>query len=184
MKKIGAICSLLCILLMLVLFPVSVNASVTNDISVTQGCYSPDAQFSLLGSEELVKNVRSAFIYELNSDTLMYAWNPDKPEEPASLVKLMTALIAIENGNLEDNVTVKQSVLDSLPKGMVSAKLVADEVMTLEDLLYCLLSSIGSLILAANAPLRNGQKAPAFRTTCSSGPKTSPVRRSGRRWTE
>lgn len=149
MKKYGAICLLLCVVLMIAAaFPLTAVATDAADIAATKGCHSPDAQFSLLSSEEpLVKNVRSAFVYELNSDTLIYALNPDVSEEPASLVKTMTALIAIENGNLQDAVTIKQSVLDTIPKGMVSAKLVADEVLTLEDLLYCLM--VGSASDAA-----------------------------------
>ena len=146
MKKYSAIFCLLCVVtLMLSVLSFPTRAA---DIAATKGCHSPDAQFSLLSSTEpLVNNVRSAFIYELNSDTMIYALNPDAPEEPASLVKTMTALIAIENGNLQDAVTIKQSVLDTIPKGMVSAKLMADEVMTLEDLLYCLM--VGSASDAA-----------------------------------
>lgn len=146
MKKYSAIFCLLCVVtLMLSVLSFPTRAA---DIAATKGCHSPDAQFSLLSSTEpLVNNVRSAFIYELNSDTMIYALNPDAPEEPASLVKTMTALIAIENGDLQDAVTIKQSVLDTIPKGMVSAKLMADEVMTLEDLLYCLM--VGSASDAA-----------------------------------
>lgn len=149
MKKTGAMCLLLCtVLLSLSILPCVATAADTADISATKGCHSPDAQFSLLNSEDpLVKNVRSAFIYELNSDTMIYALNPDAPEEPASLVKAMTALVAIENGDLQDAVTMKQAVLDSIPAGMVSAKLLPDEVMTLEDLLYCLM--VGSASDAA-----------------------------------
>ena len=149
MKKNGVICFLLCaVMLIAVAIPVAANADEAADIAAAKGCHSPDAQFSLLTSEEpLVKNVRSAFVYELNSDTMIYALNPDAAEEPASLVKTMTALIAIENGNLADTVTIKQTVLDTIPKGMVSAKLVADEVLTLEDLLYCLM--VGSASDAA-----------------------------------
>lgn len=148
MKKNGAICLLLCVALLVSAIPFVASAADAADIAATQGCHSPDAQFSLLNSEEpLVKNVRSAFVYELNSDTLIYALNPDAPEEPASLVKAMTALVAIENGDLQDAVTVKQSVLDTIPSGMVSADLLADEVMTLEDMLYCLM--VGSASDAA-----------------------------------
>ena len=149
MKKNSAICYLLCaVLLITVIIPFAVIADEATDIAAAKGCHSPDAQFSLLSSAEpLVNNVRAAFVYELNSDTMIYSLNPDVPEEPASLVKIMTALIAIENGNLQETVTIKQSVLDTIPKGMVSAKLVADEVLTLEDLLYCLM--VGSASDAA-----------------------------------
>lgn len=111
----------------------------TSDASVIRGCHGPDAQMSLLGTGQLTDNVQSAFLYEANSDTLMYAWNADAQMYPASLVKIMTALIAAERGNLDATVTVTQGAVDSVPYDAVSADLVADEVMTLRDLLYCLL---------------------------------------------
>ena len=87
MKKNGAICLLLCVMLLVSAIPFAASAADAADIAATQGCHSPDAQFSLLNSEEpLVKNVRSAFVYELNSDTLIYALNPDAPEILASRV--------------------------------------------------------------------------------------------------
>jgi D-alanyl-D-alanine carboxypeptidase (penicillin-binding protein 5/6) len=111
----------------------------TGDTSVISGCHSPDAHIAVLGNTPLVSNIQSAFVYELSSETLMYAWNADLPMDPASLVKIMTAYIATERGNLDDIVTVKQSVIDTVPYDAVSADLVADEVMTLEDLLLCMM---------------------------------------------
>ena len=141
MKNRGYFRIVICLLLLLsvVICASATSVSDVYGMAAQNGCYSADAQFALLGSESLVKNVRSGFIYEHQSKTLMYSYNPDASEEPASLVKIMTALIAIENGDLTEKVTVKQAVLDQIPKGMVSAGLVADEVLTLEDLLYLLM---------------------------------------------
>ena len=148
MKKHGVISILLLILLCLSMISPVVTATQADSVGGgSNSCQTIDAQVALLGSEQLVKNIRSAFIYEMNSDTLMYAYNPDEPEEPASLVKVMTALVAIEQGNLDDMVTVKESVIKPIPKKTISAKLVADEVISFEDLLYCLL--VGSASDAA-----------------------------------
>jgi len=117
----------------------SEGMSDTDDASVITGCHSPDAQIAVLGNTPLVSNVQSAFVYERKSETLMYAWNADLPMDPASLVKIMTAFIAVEHGNLKDVVTVKQAVIDTVPYDAVSADLVADEVMTVEDLLLCMM---------------------------------------------
>jgi D-alanyl-D-alanine carboxypeptidase (penicillin-binding protein 5/6) len=51
----------------------------------------------------------------------------------------LTALLAIEKGTLTDSVTVSQAAINSVPLDAVSAKLSAGEMLTLEDLLYCLL---------------------------------------------
>jgi len=157
MKKIGII--LLIISCLMQSFPLCVigeevsnteeSTSIVETIdqansAVASGSFSLDALNPLLGSDKLVDNVRAACIYEVNSQTLMYAWNADTQMYPASLVKLMTALLAIERGQLTDVVTVSQSAVSSVPLDAVSSKLVAGEKLTLEELLYCLLLGSGN----------------------------------------
>lgn len=112
------------------------------------GCYSVDATEAFLGDTRLVKNATSVFLYEMNTHTLMYAMEPDLAQNPTSFVKLLTAIVAIENASLDSAVTVPAHVLEAMPAGAVSAKLVADEVLTLKDLLYCML--VGSANDAAS----------------------------------
>jgi D-alanyl-D-alanine carboxypeptidase (penicillin-binding protein 5/6) len=112
---------------------------VSLDPSVEYGCSTVDAKVPFLGSTEKMESVGSAILYEANSGTLMYAWNPDEPMYPASLVKIMTAMIVLREGTLTDIVTVTKEVLDSVPQNAVSAKLYTDEVITVKDLLYCMM---------------------------------------------
>lgn len=98
-----------------------------------------DAQVSYLGSGELVENAQAAFLYEVNSDTLMYAWNPDLPVSPSSLVKILTAYMAVTRGNLEDIVTVTEDVLAQVPYDAMTVELAAGEQMSLQDLVYCMM---------------------------------------------
>ena len=147
MKRLFAISILLCVSLLVCQFVIPVFATEENtsfDGSVVSGCHSADAMASLLGNGQIVANAQAVFLYDVNSDTLMHAWNPDVSVEPSSLVKIMTALIAVEQGQLDDAVTVKQSVLDTVPDDAVSSELVADEVMTLKDLLYCMMIDSGN----------------------------------------
>lgn len=116
--------------------------------AVNSGSYSLDALQPMIGSEKLSKNVKAAIVYESNSQTLLYAWNPDAQMYPASLVKIMTALVAIENASVDSLVTVNQSALDGLPADAMGADLSVNEVITLSDLLHCLL--VGSANDAAN----------------------------------
>lgn len=109
------------------------------NLSVASGSHSLDAQFPLLGMQEQVKNAKSIVLYELNTKTLLYTWNADAQMYPASLVKIMTALIAVEKGKMDDVVVVKKSVIDTIPYDAMSADLQADEVLSLEELLYCML---------------------------------------------
>lgn len=140
MRKFASIRRLLILVIALSIAVVPVFAAEgQEDISVTNGCHSVDAKWSILGSDQLIENCGSAMLYELQSDTMMYAWNPDVQVYPASLVKIMTALLVIENTSMTDAVTIRQDVLDTVSKNSISADLIADEVMTVEDLMYCMM---------------------------------------------
>lgn len=136
MKKICLFCAILSLLSVIVCSPLAVLATET-DMSVINGCNTVDAAVSLSEEGKLVDTARAVVLYELNSDTMLYTWNPDARIYPTSMVKMMTALVAIENAPLTDEVTVTRSALNSVAIGSVSAGLKAGEVLTLEDLLYC-----------------------------------------------
>lgn len=152
MKKISVISVLLCLCLLL---PSSVFATVSGDstrpgnIAVQTGSNSIDATIPVLGTQQIVQNADSVFMYEYHTGTLMYAWNADKQVYPSSLVKIMTALIAIEKGTMSSEVTVDQATLGSVPYDAVSVDLQLDETLRLEDLIYCMM--VGSANDAAAA---------------------------------
>ena len=105
------------------------------DSALTGGIDAPGA---VLGTEKLIDNVRAAVLYEANSETMMYMWNADTQMYPASFVKIMTALVAIKEGDMSSQATVKRSSIENLPVDAISVKLVAGEVMSLNDLMYCM----------------------------------------------
>lgn len=107
--------------------------------TVSQGYHSIDAAASYLGTDKLVDNVGATVLYEMNSDTLMYAWNADEHVYPSSLVKIMTALIAVQKADPQTVVTVSQSALDTVPYYAASVDLQQGEEITLSDLLYCMM---------------------------------------------
>lgn len=146
MKIILTICILLCFIIHPMTTLVSGSPIAENtvpqegsDTVAINTCHTFDATSTLLGSQKLFDNAKAAILYEATSETLMYTMNPDERMYPASLVKIMTALIAVEKGALSDSVIVTESAISSLPIDAVSADLVADEQISLEDLLYCLL---------------------------------------------
>jgi len=139
MKKTDIICLLLCVLLALPCCRVSAEAEINTDASIQYGCNTLDAAVPLLGADTQIERVTSAIMYEVNTQTLMSTWNADEQMYPASLVKIMTALIAIEEGVMTDAVAVTEQVLSTVPENAVSVELVADEVINVQDLLYCML---------------------------------------------
>lgn len=152
MKFYRKICYILCAVMLLQVFlmPAFADEEVT-DVSVISGCNGIDGKVPLLGSAKLVENTQSAVVLEASTGTLLHTWNPDQQVHPAGLVKILTALIAIENGNLQDAVTVRQEVLEEISEGVRTSELQPDEVLTLEQLLYCLMvegSNDAALVIA------------------------------------
>jgi len=130
MKKTKAFCLLLCVALVMSCLCLPVQAQ--EDQSVVNGCHSVDAVKPLAKSEKMVETSKAVILYELNSSTMIYNWNCDDKVYPSSMVKLMTALVALEAGNLSDNVSVTKRALSNV----AGATLIAGEQLTLEALLY------------------------------------------------
>lgn len=140
MKKTVIICIIFALLMSVTMIPAFAEEETAEEQNV-YGSHGLDAPDAIMGKEQLIENAQSVILYETISDTLMYAWNPDLPVEPAGLVKIMTALVALEQGSLTDAVTVKADVLSTVPVSEFTVDLKPDEVMTLENLLYCMLVS-------------------------------------------
>ena len=141
MKKIVITCILA---MLLTLWLPAYAADGQENISISAGCNTLDAGVPLLGGEKLVNNGKSMLLYETATDTLMYAYNADEKISPASFVKILTALIAIEKGQMDDAVTVGAADLATLPDDAMVVGLKAGEVLTVEDLLYCILVGSGN----------------------------------------
>lgn len=139
MKKTKALCLFLCTSVLLGCLCLPARAQ--TDLSVTGGCHTIDAAKTLAKSEKLLETSKAVILYELKSGTLIYSYNCDNKIYPASMVKLMTALIAVEMGQLTDTVTVTKRALSNVAMGSVSAKLVAGEQLSLESLLYCVMAA-------------------------------------------
>ena len=112
---------------------------ITGDASVLNGTHSLDAQVSLTRDDTLAETAKGVVLYEVNSDTMLYAKNPDEKLYPASLTKAVTCLIVLENGKLDDMVTVTASALEGLDPEGSSANLDEGEEISVRDLLYCLM---------------------------------------------
>lgn len=140
MGKNRFLCAVLTVILLLsAAVPVASGSEDTANSAVLNGGSTLEGQCPLLGSGTIVENAAAAILYELNSDTLMYAANADAQYSPSSLVKIMTALVALENGSLSDEIIVKEDVIAAIPSSAASVDLVAGEVVTLEQMLYCML---------------------------------------------
>ncbi len=94
-------------------------------------------------------NAPSALLIEKSSGDILYQKEAFTPMYPASTVKIMTAIIALENSRLDEPVTVSESAISTVPSGYTVSKIHAGEILSTRDLLYALLVPSGND--AANA---------------------------------
>jgi D-alanyl-D-alanine carboxypeptidase (penicillin-binding protein 5/6) len=85
----------------------------------------------------------ASFLVDMDTGNILENVNGYKTLPMASTTKIMTALIAIEFGNLDQPVTVTQAELDQVPADASSANLVVNETLTLKQLLYGLMLPSG-----------------------------------------
>lgn len=83
---------------------------------------------------------KSALLYDLTTNKILYSKNPNKKLPMASLTKIMTAVIALENKKPDDKYTVSQKDI----VGEDSMGLSAGEILSLNELLYGLILSSGN----------------------------------------
>ncbi len=110
-------------------------------VSIANGCRTIDGMVSLAGSEYTCDTARGVFVFEKNTGTVVYSFNPDQKMSPGTLVKVVTALVAIENCELDEVVTAKEAIQSRVPGSAqrMSPQLKSGEQMTVEDLLHALL---------------------------------------------
>ena len=81
----------------------------------------------------------TALLIESGTGQIIYEKNSNKKIYPASITKLMTAIIAVEQCNLEDIAIVSYNSIFKVPSGYVKADLQEDEELSIKDLLNLML---------------------------------------------
>jgi len=83
----------------------------------------------------------AAVVVDLDSGRMLFGKNPERRMYPASTTKVLTAIVAIESGKLDETVTIRKTDLKVVP---TIIGLRAGEQMTLRDLVYGLLLCSGN----------------------------------------
>ena len=159
MKKNKILCLILCLLVLLQCSPVSVLATETTvpteeptsgethpqeappeveygGAPISNGCRTINGMTPLGGTDKILKSAQSAFIFEVNTETIIYSYNPDLRLYPGSLAKIMTALLAIENGSMDQEITFSTKWNNTLPGQAITCDLKEGEKTTLGILVY------------------------------------------------
>lgn len=121
--------------------------------SINYGCRTINGATPLGGSDRILETAQAAFVYDANSQTVIYSYNSDEKLMPGSLAKIMTAMIALEHMDVDTVITCSTRWNNSLPLRAQVADLMEGEELTLKDLLYCLMvdsANDAALIIANN----------------------------------
>lgn len=102
-----------------------ISAVCLGKVDVRAADYWPDAPETLSPSVILMEESTGTILYEKNSDEAHY---------PASITKIMTTLLALENGNLSDMVTFSDDAINNTEGSGIARDY--GEQMTLEQCLY------------------------------------------------
>ena len=76
------------------------------DTTAQEAIVSADPNFTVAA--------KAALLIDLNTGRTVYEQDADERVYPASLTKIMTCLIALENGNLADVITIDEAALAGL----------------------------------------------------------------------
>ncbi len=98
-------------------------------------------------------SAQAVLVYDVDADRILIQSNADIARAPASLTKLMTALLILEKGGLEQRVVVEREDL----VGESTMGLSAGELLTAEELLWGLLIPSGNDAALALARHHSGR---------------------------
>ncbi len=161
MKKQKFLALLLAFLLLLQLLPLQAFAEEGDETASEESAESTDEDTEDTADAEAEEedgipappelDCKGAILIELNSGSTIYEYNADDRLYPASLTKVMTCLLALEKGDLSEEITVDGSVLKGLDADASIAGLSPGDRLSLEDLLYCVMvpsANDASLVVA------------------------------------
>ena len=174
MKKFACLFLLICLLLQCLALPAGAtmtteetqsteetqpeNTAAFGSTSILNGCRTINAMSPLGGNERILKTAQAAFIYETTTETVIYSFNPDLRLYPGSLMKILTAMIAIERCELDEKLIVTMREIPKLPTGALNAGLKNGEMITLNDALHLLiLESANDAALVIAEHIAGGQ---------------------------
>ena len=98
---------------------------------------------NVYGSTEPTIYSNSAIAIDADNLSVLYGKNINTTVYPASITKIMTAILALENLNLNDSVIVSKNAI-KIPWDSSSIYLKEGEILTVKELLYGLLLNSGN----------------------------------------
>jgi len=83
----------------------------------------------------------AAILMDMDTGTVLYAKNIHEHHYPASITKIMTALLAVENGQPGQTVTFSHDAVFNIEAGSANVGMKEGEQITLDEALRCMMSA-------------------------------------------
>ena len=133
MKKRVFACLMTAVLLIAFL-PAPVGASaVSNDSGSTEA----DTEITWpSGPKKSSITAASAIVMDVDTGTILYQKKMDTKHYPASITKIMTTLLALENSSMDEIVTYSAEDVYGIERGSSNISIEVDEQLTMEQSLY------------------------------------------------
>lgn len=155
-KKYGKRCLSLFLAASMILMPAvqtfaeEETAAATTDSTQTAGedretqrqnCYAiaPDSNSVDNWPQGPATYADSAIVMDMNSGAVLYSKQIEKKHYPASITKLLTTLVALDNAELTDTVEFSQDSISFLEYGDAHIGMTPGEQISMEDALYAVL---------------------------------------------
>ena len=134
------------------------NTAVTQERKWNLAKLSGNGQTKSIGSEV---NANYAVVFDLDQGTILGEKNSSVSMNPASMTKVMTLLVAVENlPDLEKKITITQDIVDYVKaRGASNCGFVAGEQVRVKDLLYGVILPSGADAVLALAKEISGSEA-------------------------
>ena len=90
-------------------------------------------------SAQIKISADSAIVMDVQSGAILYQKNMDKKQYPASITKIMTSLIALENSSMSETITYSRNAVTNLESGASNINLQPGEKLSMKDSLYAIM---------------------------------------------
>ena len=90
-------------------------------------------------AEKITISSGAGLLIERSSDRILFEKNAYEIMYPASTTKILTAIVVLENTELDELATVSKNALETIPNGYVTCNLQIGEELSVKDLMYALM---------------------------------------------
>lgn len=118
----------------------AVSESSGNESSADNPIGDDSSYYNIKGfKEKPTVTAESAILIDASSGAVLYKKEADAKRYPASITKVMTALLTIENCSMDDIVTFSESAVNGIEAGSSSAGINIGAKLTVEETLYAMM---------------------------------------------